>query len=400
MVDTHVHFMDPGDTSREDFPTGTSAAACAGVTTIIEHTHAAPVRSAAELAEKRGHLKGRAAVDFGLAAHAWPASLNEAEEVWRAGAAYFKAFTCTTHGVPGHDAAHLLELFRTTVRLSAPVLVHCEDESITGYWEAELKRLGRDDGAVICEWRNRDAEATATAVTALLARRSGAHVVVAHASSPEVLRLVDRERREGARILVETCPQYLLLLEQELLEFGPLRKFTPPARARGPADLAEMWSAVASGGVHHLSSDHAPSTRPQKESGSIWDVHFGLPGIDTTFAALLRGAAEGTLSYERVAEVYSEAPAKAYGLWPRKGSLNIGADADVVLVDATRRWRLADDQVISKAAWSPYSGSEFIGQAVATFLRGRLVASERTVVEAELGQFVPGAGATPASLDH
>jgi dihydroorotase-like cyclic amidohydrolase len=134
MVDTHVHFMDPGDATREDFPTGTAAAACAGVTTVVEHTHARPVRTVDELHEKRAHLEGRAVVDYALAAHAWPDQLDQAGALWRAGVAYIKAFTCTTHGVPGFDAAHLLELFRRTAAAGATCLVHCEDESMTAYW--------------------------------------------------------------------------------------------------------------------------------------------------------------------------------------------------------------------------------------------------------------------------
>ena len=101
MVDAHVHFMDPGDPEREDFPAGTAAAARAGVTTVIEHTHAAPVISAADLEAKREHLAGRAGVDYALAAHAWPDRLDEVPGAWAAGAAFIKAFTCTTHGVPG-----------------------------------------------------------------------------------------------------------------------------------------------------------------------------------------------------------------------------------------------------------------------------------------------------------
>lgn len=393
MVDTHVHFMDPGDTTREDFPTGTAAAACAGVTTVVEHTHSHPVRTPRDLEEKRTHLERRAVVDFGLAAHAWPEDLDNAEGVWRAGATYLKAFTCTTHGVAGFDAAHLLELFRRTAPIGAVCLVHCEDESITSYWEEGLRALGRDDPAVVCEWRNRDAEATASAVTALLARRTGAPVVIAHASNPEVLGLIERERREGARILTESCPQYLLLLEEELLEFGPLRKFTPPARARTPRDLERMWSALEEGRIHHISTDHAPSTPSQKTAGSIWDVHFGLPGIDTTLPVLLDAAHARRLSYERVVEVYAEAPARAYGLWPRKGALREGSDADLVLVDVDARWTVADEEIVSKAAWSPYAGRSLVGAAIATYLRGELVAESRKVVaEPGTGHFIPGAG--------
>src|SRR5256884_7349498 len=111
-VDGHVHFQDPGDTSREDFQSGTAAAAVGGVTTVIEHTHSHPVREPAFLREKVEHVRRRALIDFGLAAHAWPSQVGQHRALWEAGATFFKVFTCTTHGVPGFDAANLLALFR------------------------------------------------------------------------------------------------------------------------------------------------------------------------------------------------------------------------------------------------------------------------------------------------
>jgi allantoinase len=395
MVDTHVHFMDPGDPTREDFPTGSAAAACAGVTTVVEHTHSCPVRTADELREKRAYLRDRSLVDFGLAAHVFPETLDDIDGVWRSGASYLKGFTCNTHGIPALDAGNLLRLFREAAALSAVCLVHCEDESITSHHEENLRALGREDPLIVSEWRSHDAEATATAVTALLARLTGATVVIAHASSVEIVNLIERERREGGRLFVESCPQYLLLHEQELHEFGAFRKFTPPARARSRKDLDLMWHALADGSIHHIASDHAPSTRAQKTSGSIWDVHFGLPGIDTTFPVLLDAAHAGRLSYERVAIAYAEAPARAYGLWPRKGTLREGADADFVLVDPEAQWTVRNDDVHSKAGWTPYAGRTFVGAAVATYLRGELIAEGRKpMAPPGVGRFLPGAGAS------
>jgi dihydroorotase (multifunctional complex type) len=392
MVDAHVHFMDPADTEREDFPTGTAAAARAGVTTVIEHTHGGPVISAADLEEKRAYLRDRARVDFALGAHAWPDRLDELEPVWRAGVAFVKIFTCTTHGVPGFDAAHLRSAFERAAACGATCLIHCEDESLTGEAERVLREAGRDDGGAIPAWRNRDAELTALAVTALLARRTGARVVAAHVSNPDALDLVARERLRGAALAVETCPQYLTLLEEEILEHGPFRKFTPPARARTAADLDAMWALLRSGAVDYVSSDHAPSTPEQKRAGSIWDVHFGLPGVDTTFSVLLDGAAAGRVSYERVVELYAEVPARIYGL-AQKGRLVPGADADVVLVDPAARWAVCDEDVVSKAGWSPFTGRTLTGRAVRTYVRGSLAAADGHVV-AEPGQgvFLAGAG--------
>lgn len=395
MIDTHVHLMDPADPVREDFPTGTAAAARSGVTAVIEHTHAGPVLSTADLQEKRAYLSDRAHVDFGLAAHAWPDRLEEVERVWRAGASFVKAFTCTTHGVPGLDAAHLRSLFERAAACGAVCLVHCEDESITAESERALREAGRGDSGVIPAWRNRDAELTALCLTTLLARLTGARVVAAHVSHPAALELVARERKAGADARIESCPQYLSLLEDEILKEGAFRKFTPPARARGASDLDAMWRALSEGAIDYVSSDHAPSTAAQKRSGSIWDVHFGLPGIDTTLSVLLDGARAGRVGYERVVEAYSEAPARTYGLFPAKGSLAPGADADIVLVDQNERWTVRDEDIVSRAGWSPFSGRTLVGRAVRTYLRGLLVADEgRVVAEPGTGRFLAGAGAT------
>jgi dihydroorotase (multifunctional complex type) len=394
MVDAHVHFMDPGDASREDFPTGSAAAARAGVTTVIEHTHARPVRSAAELDAKRAHLEDRSVVDFGLAAHAWPDRMDAVDGVVRAGAAFVKAFTCTTHGVPGLRAADLQALLTRLADSPVPCLVHAEDESLTEQAEQRMRAAGRDDPGVIPDWRSREAEEVAIATVAQLARRIPARVVIAHVSGLGALAEVGRARDAGAPLIAETCPQYLTLLESEVLEHAAFRKFTPPARAGGSDELDRMWEAAASGQIDYIATDHAPATPAQKRAGSIWDVHFGLPGIDTTLSVLLDGAHAGRLTYERVAELYSQRPAQVYGLSPRKGRLEVGADADIVVVDPRQQWKVRDEDIKSRAGWSPLAGRTLVGRAVRTYVRGRLVADGDDVVAPPgCGRFVPGAGA-------
>lgn len=389
MVDAHVHLMDPGETSREDFPTGTAAAAVAGVTSLIEHTHSAPVRTVEDLIEKRSYLEGRSHTDFGLGAHAWDQDQDLAA-LWNAGASFFKAFTCTTHGVPGWSYGSLRGLFSSVAAVGAVCLVHSEDESLTSEAEARLRSDGRSDGGVVSEWRNREAEAVAVAGVVLLADQVGARVVLAHVSSADAVDTVRRLQRPGSRVFVESCPQYMELLENEVAERGAFRKFTPPARAQSEEDLRDMWRALESGRIDYISSDHAPSTRSQKGEADIWDAPFGLPGLDTTMPVLLTAAAAGELSYERLVEVYSEVPAKVYGFYPRKGSLAVGSDADMVIVDPMRKWTLTDDDIRSKAGWSPYSGKPFVGKAVKSYVRGNLVADEGEVTDESLsvGRFV------------
>lgn len=392
-VDTHVHLMDPGSPEREDFPTGTTAAACAGVTTIIEHSHGNPVRSVKDLQAKVDYLDGRSRVDFGLAAHAWPGYADAVAPLWAAGVAFFKVFTCTTHGVPGHSAGALKTHLEATAAVDAVSLMHCEDESLTAAAEEVLRAEGRDDPGILLDWRNRDAELVSAAVASLLVRRTAARATVAHVSNPEIAQYVAAERARGARLAVESCPQYFLLREDEVHEHGPLRKFTPPARARVDHDEIAMWQLLREGQLTHISTDHAPSTLEQKRGGDIWNVHFGLPGLDSTFALLLDAAARGQLSHPDIARVYAEIPAKTYSLWPRKGALVPGADADLALVDANARRVLRNENVWSKAGWTPYAGREVTGRVVQTYLRGHLVAENGKPAGEVSGRFLPGAGA-------
>ena len=396
FVDTHVHLMEPADPSREDWAHGTAAAAASGVTTIVEHTHAAPVRDATEIEEKIAWCEGRSHVDYGLAAHAWPDRLEAVAGAWAAGPIFLKVFTCATHGVPGFDARTLHTLFRETRRVGAICLVHCEDEELTGRAEARLRAESRTDGGVLPAWRNREAELAAVTRVVDFAAQTGARAVIAHASHVQVLELVAKGQRVGADVVAETCPQYLTLLEDDVeREFG-LRKFTPPARARSAADLDAMWSAVADGLANHISSDHAPSTLAQKARGTIWEVPFGLPGLDTTSSILIDAALNGRITLERLAEVYADAPARRYGL-SGKGLLEPGADADFLLVDPGAVQNLTGASIHSKAGWTPYEGRLVRGRVVATYLRGTAIYADGQITGEYLGRLVRGSGAAPYS---
>jgi dihydroorotase-like cyclic amidohydrolase len=312
--------------------------------------------------------------------------------MWVEGIAYFKLFTCTTHGVPGLDAAGLEDAFSRIAAFGGACLVHCEDESLTLRAEEELRGQDRDDGGLLIEWRSRQAEEVAVAVAGVLAARTGVKATVAHVSSPSVAEIVRWARSRGADVAAEACPQYFALREDDVRTQGPLRKFTPPARLETDEEEAEMWGLLRSGVLTHLSTDHAPSTLEQKAAG-IWDAPFGLPGLDTTSAVLLDAAAGGRMTLEDVVRVYAEQPARRYGLFPRKGVIAVGSDADIVLVDPDRRWTVANTDIISKAGWSPLDGRTLVGGVHSSYLRGRLVASERRPLGERTGRFLAGPGA-------
>ena len=393
-VDPHVHFMDPGLTHREDFPTGTAAAAVGGVTTIVEHHRSLPfVLDQQVLRDKIAYLSERSRIDYALFGGGHPDNIDELLPMWRAGAAAFKVFTCNLHGVPAVLPGRMLTLFRHVASFDGLCLIHAEDEFVTQENEERLRAEGRKDARVIPEWRSKEAEQVAVNTVALLARLTGCRTIIAHASHPAICDLVERERALGARIKVESCPQYFYLTEDEIDEWGPFHKFTPPARTA--LDRDGMWQRLQEGHIDMVCADHAPSTRAQKEAGreDIWDAPFGVPGVETNLEMMLTGAAEGKVSLERLVAARSEAPAKAYGLYPRKGHLEPGADADIVLVDLASERILRDEDVVAKVGWTPFAGRKVRGRVLKTYVRGRLVSDAgEAVMEPGYGRFVPGPG--------
>jgi dihydroorotase len=386
MVDQHVHFMDPGETSREDFIHGSSAAAVGGVTTVIEHTHSIPVRSVQAYHDKIKHLSNRSLIDYGLTAHVFPADLGNLKALWDSGVILFKIFTCTTHGIPTLNNDELYRAFTEIASFNGRCLVHCEDDSITAGNEKRLKHEHRCDNGIISEWRSEAAEEIAVANVALMARKTGVNATIAHISHPFVVDLIKREQAEGAKLSAEICPQYLFIDEEQIKEKGAFSKFTPPARsAEQGQKLLEM---INDGSIQLLSTDHAPSTAEQKRSGTIWECNFGLPGVETTLPMMLNLVNQGKISLQRVVQLYSEMPARVLGLHPRKGCIVVGADADLVLIDMSRRWTIRNEDIVSKAGWSPYDGTECIGKPVTTIIRGNIVVDNGKIV-AEPGVGLP-----------
>ena len=398
VIDGHVHIPDPDLPHREDFISGTAAAASNGTTMLIEHHHSLPVKDAAFLREKAAMMQGRSHIDFGFLAHAHPDNLDQLAELWQAGIYGFKVFTCALHGAPAVLSEVMLELFQRVAAFDGHCLVHCEDDRLTAANEARLRAQGRRDGAAITDWRSLEAELLAVSTTTLLARLTGVRITVAHVSHPAVLDLIARERAAGASILAESCPHYFYLTADDVAARGPWAKFTPPARTAESA--AEMWRRLAAGDVDLISADHAPATRDEKRPGEadIWDCPFGIPGVETTLPLMLNGVAERRLDLPTIVRAMSETPAKLYGLYPRKGSLALGADADLVLADLQTPRQLRDADVRARVGWTPYDGRTIRGTPRFTIGRGRVLFEDGQVVaEPGWGRYLPRPGSAAAS---
>jgi dihydroorotase/allantoinase len=389
-IDGHVHMMDPGYTDREDFTTGTRAAARGGVTTVIDHHRTIPqVFGAKELSEKREYLKTRSIVDFGLLGGLSLTNLGNLKGLWEAGALGFKGFTCELHEADALGIGNLIEILEEIRKFNGIALFHCEDDSLLKKKEESLRKQSRKDPLSVSEWRSPEAEELAVRTVLYTAKRTGARVAVAHTSLPSLVLEMAQARAQGIPIYTETCAQYLTLTVEDLKEKGPFCKFTPPPRKK--EEVEKMWWCLSHGLIDMVNSDHCPYPYSDKEAGEedIWLAPFGIPGVETTTPILLDGVAKGKLTLPQVAYVRSERPAMIYGLTGQKGSLRVGCDADLIFIDLKRKVVLNNLKIISKCGWTPYHGKEITGDVVLTMVRGKVVMKEGEVLgEPGWGRFV------------
>lgn len=390
-VDPHVHMMDPGDTEREDFPTGTAAAAAGGITTVGEHHRTDPtVLTADILTDKRQYLSDRARVDFGLLAGGHPDNIDEVAELEDHGTLAYKSFTCDVHGVPALESADMHALFSEVARVDGISMIHPEDELMLNANEERIRETGRTDGSVIPDWRSKEAEQVAVATTLQIAKQTDVRLWFAHLSHPELVDQVNHAKQDGVEVYAETCPQYFYLTRDDVERDAPYTMFTPPAREE--TDREEMWKRLDAGEIDMVNADHAPATKAQKAEGedNVFDAPFGIPGVETVLPLLLNGVSQGRVSLERVVDVFSTTPAKILDLYPRKGAIRVGSDADLVLVDMDRERTLRDEETIAKCGWTPYDGLTIQGVPETTLVRGeRVVEAGEVVGEPGFGTFVP-----------
>ncbi len=389
-IDGHVHMMDPGYTDREDFTTGTRAAARGGVTTVIDHHRTEPqVFGAKELLGKKEYLKTRSVVDFGLLGGLSLTNLGNLRGLWEAGALGFKGFTCELHEADALGIGNLMEILQEIRKFNGIALFHCEDDSLLKKTEERLRKQGRKDPLSVSEWRSPEAEELAVRALIYAARKTGARVAVAHTSLPSLVLEQAAARAQGVSIYTETCAQYLCLTEEDLKAKGPFAKFTPPPRKK--EEVEKMGWCLAQGLIDMVNSDHCPYPRSDKEAGleDIWRAPFGIPGVETAVSILLDGVATGKWTLSQVVEVRSEKPAMIYGLAGQKGFLRLGNDADLIFVDLKRKRRLDDTQILSKCGWTPYHGKEMTGDVALTMVRGKVVMREGKVIgEPGWGRFI------------
>jgi allantoinase len=376
-IDPHAHFEDPGHTEREDFTTGTMAAAAGGFTTVFEHPLTYPPVTTVDLyTAKRDMAAEKVVVDFGLWGALTAPSLPHIEGQWREGAAGFKAFMPRSDpSYPNVSDDELLEGMRTVAGLGGLVLIHAENDALLHGNIARLRAAGRTDILAHHESRPPFVEEEAVHRALFLARHAGVRVQIVHTSTPVSVDLVGEARAAGVAASAEVCPHHLILDLADAQALGPLACCAPPVRER--AVVEGMWDRVLAGGVDCLVSDHSAYTVAEKAVGErdIFACPLGCQVIQETVAVVLSEAVHRRgMALDAFARFTSANAARILGLYPRKGTIRPGADADLAIWDLDAEWRVdARAQQFSKNPWSPFAGRTIRGRVVRTMVRGETV---------------------------
>ena len=377
VIDVHVHFRDPGMSEKEDWATGSAAAAVGGVTTVFDMPNTVPPTDTVEHFKlKLANAAQKSIVDFGIYGLFGEDNLDQFQPLAEAGVVGFKLFLGNTTGnLPCPSDGAVLEGFEILAELGLRCSIHAENSPILFWRENKLKAAGRQDPLAHLAARADVVALEALNRAATLADWTGARIHIVHESSANSLPFIKFWKQRGVDLTVETLPQYLYLsAEMMLAEGGEVLRMNPPIREG--AQRAPLLAALADGTLDMIATDHAPHAAREKFGPRIWDLACGFPGVETSLSLLLTKVAQGAMSLERYVSVSSGAPARAFGLYGRKGVIRPGADADLVVVDLTKRATLSAAKLHSRGKVSAYEGFEVTGVPEMTFVRGRLVAKD------------------------
>jgi dihydroorotase len=381
-IDVHVHFREPGMTHKEDFGTGTAAAAAGGVTCTFDMPNTVPpTDTAARLREKQAMAEEKALIDFGLYGLLGEHNLAELRPMAEAGMIGTKLFLGNTTGDnPCPPDGAVLEGFEILAALGLRCSIHAENSPILFWRQNRMKEAGRTDPLAHLAARTDVVAIEALNRAATLADWTGARIHIVHESCAGSIPFIRFWKERGCDITVETLPQYLYLdAETYAAPGGHLLRMNPPIRQK--AHQEPLWQALIDGTIDFVATDHAPHAPEEKEGATIWDMACGFPGVQTSLPLMLQAVHAGRMTLPQVVRVMSGAPARTFGLSHRKGAIAPGLDADLVVVDMDREETLGADRLLSRGKVSVYEGWTVKGVPVMTFSRGRLVAENGAIVD-------------------
>lgn len=387
VIDAHVHFNEPGRTDWEGIATGTRALAAGGATCGFDMplNSSPPVLDGASFDLKAEAVTRSAHVDLALWGGLVPGPLGRLDELADRGVIGFKAFMSGS-GIdefPRADDEVLHAGMERAAALGLPVAVHAESEELTARLAAAAVAAGKVGVRDYLDSRPAAAELDAIARAVELAAATGCRLHVVHVSTGRGVALVAEARARGVDVSCETCPHYLLLTDEDAERLGAIAKCAPPLR--GVDDAGELWRELLAGTVDTVGSDHSPCAPALKE-GDAFAAWGGISGCQTTLAALVSEGHRG-LSPTHIATLTSGAVAARFGLRGR-GRIDVGADADLALVDLDAEWVVTPDALEYRHRHSPYVGRTLRGRLVRTLLRGTTVAVDGAATGPRTGRLI------------
>ena len=396
IVDAHVHFMDPGQTHREDFKTGSMAAAAGGITLVMDMPMTSPaVTSAAVFEEKRKMAESKSLVDFCLLAMATNTNLPDLDKIQALGAASIEVFpanfwpstTLPEDLVLSSDYAQVKAL-KCIGQIRGIAGILPDSEELRVRLIRELMDSGRKDLQAWSESKPDYYEVSALAKLLGLLHYIETEAVLRQLTTAGSMEMLEALWREG--IFAEVDVQNLTLTEERLKEIGSYAKTNPPLKKKG--DVAALWEALQTGWIDYVASDHGPCMPEDKERGwkNVWESPSGMLGVETLLPIMLNNVNARRLSLEHLVVLLSENPARIHGIYPRKGAIRPGSDADFTVVDMRRKEVIRGEKLHSRLKWTPYESLEVKGWPVHTIVRGQPVMEKGEIVgETGYGRFTP-----------
>jgi dihydroorotase len=367
VIDVHVHFREPGYAHKETWTTGSRSAAAGGVTTVVDQPNTDPATVTGESFDAKTDLAEASLVNWGVNGGVTP-DWDPDSLFSRPLFALGEVFLADSTGDMGIDAALFREAVERATEEGVTVTVHAEDadrfdEEALAAAEAD-EGVGHDaDADLWSAYRTPEAEAAAVERAVAVAEDAAARIHVAHTSTPEGV-----DAASDAGMTCEVTPHHLFLSREDLDDLGTYGRMNPPLRDEERRDA--LWERVVDGTVDMVATDHAPHTRAEKET-TLLDAPSGVPGVETMLPLLLERARRGELGYERVRDLTATNPAEVFDL-PAKGSVEAGADADLVLVDPEASREIRGEDLHSNCDWTPFEGKRGVFPRL-TMVGGRVV---------------------------
>ena len=401
LIDTHVHFREPARPDKEDYYSGTRAAAAAGFTTICEMpTTFPPLDTQTILLQRRKLATGHAITDYAFYGAASFSNLEHLQELADAGVCAFKTFlnygaagiSKEARGYSVHDDGELYLLLQEIAKTGLRCCFHCENYAIIEHLEQKA-HVQRDE-AYHFHYLTRPnvTEAQAVATVLQLAKATGAKVGICHISTAEACQLVRQAQKEGLDVTAEICYHYLVFDASAIDIYGPYAKCNPPLRSK--ADVMALWDALADGTATILGSDHAPHTKKEKERGcceGIWQAPSGIPTIEAFLPFMLTAVNQGRLTFAQLSQYLAANAARLFGFYPQKGIIEVGSDGDFTIVDPSVSYQFTISNMVSKARENGiiFEGTPCQGKVIYTICRGKILLMDGNLTtEPPSGQWV------------